>query len=40
MGVGLFVVVGFVDWKGLFKDLVEELDLDIDKEENDFIFLV
>ena len=38
-GAGLSVAAGFVDWKGLLKDLAEELDLDIDKEENDLISL-
>lgn len=38
-GAGLSVAAGFVDWKGLLKDLAEELDLNIDKEENDLISL-
>ena len=38
-GAGLSVAAGFVDWKGLLKDLAEELDLSIDKEENDLISL-
>ena len=38
-GAGLSVAAGFVDWKGLLKDLAEELDLNIDKEENNLISL-
>lgn len=31
-GAGLSAPAGFVNWKGLLKELAEELDLDIDKE--------
>ena len=31
-GAGLSVGAGFVDWKGLLKDIAEEIELDIDKE--------
>ena len=38
-GAGLSVAAGFVDWKGLLKDLADELDLDIQKEENNLVSL-
>ena len=38
-GAGLSVSAGFVDWKGLLRDVANELDLNIDKEENDLISL-
>ncbi|WP_107860707.1 SIR2 family protein [Neisseria weaveri] len=38
-GAGLSVAAGFVDWKSLLKDLADELNLDIDKEENDLVSL-
>ncbi len=33
-GAGLSAALGFVDWKGLLKDLAEELKLDIKKEHD------
>lgn len=36
-GAGLSVGAGFVDWKGLLKDIAEEIELDIDKEEHDLV---
>lgn len=33
-GAGLSVSAGFVNWKGLLKDLAEELGLDIEKEHD------
>lgn len=36
-GAGLSVGAGYVDWKNLLKDLAEEIELDIDKEEHDLV---
>jgi len=33
-GAGLSAPAGFVNWKGLLKDLAEELGLDIEKEHD------
>lgn len=38
-GAGLSVAAGAVNWKDLLKDLAEELDLDIHKEENNLVSL-
>ena len=38
-GAGLSVSAGFLDWKALLKELADEIDLDIDKEENDLVSL-
>ena len=38
-GAGLSVPAGFVNWKELLKDLAEELDLDIEKEETNLVSL-
>ncbi|WP_142419111.1 SIR2 family protein [Clostridium tertium] len=36
-GAGLSVGAGYVDWKSLLKDLAEEIELDINKEEHDLV---
>lgn len=36
-GAGLSVGAGYVNWKNLLKDLAEEIELDIDKEEHDLV---
>ncbi len=36
-GAGLSVPAGFVNWKDLMRPIVDELNLDIDKEEHDLI---
>jgi hypothetical protein len=33
-GAGLSASLGFVNWKGLLKDLADELNLNIDKEHD------
>lgn len=38
-GAGLSISAGFVDWKGLLRELAEDLGLDVDKEENDLVSL-
>lgn len=38
-GAGLSISAGFVDWKGLLKEMATELGLDVDKEENNLISL-
>ena len=38
-GAGLSVSAGFLDWKALLKELADEINLDIDKEENDLVSL-
>ncbi|HDR1051120.1 SIR2 family protein [Pasteurella multocida] len=38
-GAGLSVSAGFVNWKELLTDLAKELDLDINKEENNLVSL-
>lgn len=38
-GAGLSVPAGFVDWKALLKDLAEEIELDVEKEERDLVSL-
>jgi len=38
VGAGLSVPAGFVDWKGLLREIAEELDLDVD-DETDLIAL-
>lgn len=38
-GAGLSVSAGFVDWKTLLMGLAEEMNLNIDKEENDLVSL-
>lgn len=38
-GAGLSIPAGFVDWKSLLRDLAEELELDVDKEERDLVSL-
>lgn len=38
-GAGLSVSAGFVDWKTLLRELAEEMELDINKEENDLVSL-
>lgn len=38
-GAGLSKPAGFVDWKDLLKEVAEELDLDIDKEESNLVAL-
>ncbi|PIT51281.1 SIR2 family protein [Snodgrassella communis] len=39
-GAGLSVPAGFMDWKSLLQGLAEEINLNIDKEENDLVSLV
>ncbi|MCO6505673.1 MAG: SIR2 family protein [Snodgrassella sp.] len=39
-GAGLSVAAGFMDWKSLLQGLAEEINLNIDKEENDLVSLV
>ena len=36
-GAGLSVGAGYIDWKGLLKELAEEIDLDVDREEHDLV---
>ncbi|MGF0110202.1 SIR2 family protein [Clostridium sp. SGI.024] len=36
-GAGLSAGAGYVDWKNLLKDLAEEIELDINKEEHDLV---
>ncbi|WP_233113171.1 SIR2 family protein [Aggregatibacter actinomycetemcomitans] len=38
-GAGLSVSAGFVDWKILLRDLADEMNLDIDKEESNLVSL-
>lgn len=38
-GAGLSKPAGFVDWKNLLREVAEELELDIDKEESDLVAL-
>lgn len=38
-GAGLSVGAGYVNWKGLLKDISMELELDIDREEHDLVGL-
>ncbi len=38
-GAGLSMPAGFVDWKSLLKDLADELELDVNKEERDLVSL-
>ncbi|AGP48697.1 hypothetical protein PSYCG_05865 [Psychrobacter sp. G] len=38
-GAGLSVGAGYIDWKGLLKELAEEIDLDVDREEHDLVSL-
>lgn len=38
-GSGLSIGAGYIDWKNLLRDLAEEIDLDVDKEEHNLVSL-
>ncbi|MFV3351486.1 hypothetical protein [Aeromonas veronii] len=38
-GAGLSIPAGYVNWKQLLKPIADELDLDIEKEENNLVQL-
>lgn len=38
-GAGLSVGAGYIDWKSLLRDLAEEIDLEVDREEHDLVSL-